>query len=41
METRSECEKMILKELERVPEGEMPKLYKVIHQIISEFISRG
>lgn len=29
----------IIKELGRVPEEKMPKLYKVIHQIISEFIS--
>lgn len=41
METRTEYEKMILKELESIPEGEMPKLYKAIHLITSEFISRG
>ena len=30
----------IIKELGRVPEEKMPKLYKVIHQITSEFISK-
>ena len=39
METRTEYEKMILKELEKVPEEKMPKLYKAIHQITSKFIS--
>lgn len=31
----------IIKELERVPGEKMPKLYKVIHQITSEFISEA
>ena len=31
----------IIKELERVPEEKMSKLYKVILQIISEFISEA
>ena len=30
----------IIKELGRVPEEKMPKLYKVIHQITSEFVSK-
>ena len=30
----------IIKELGRVPEEKMPKLYKVIHQITSEFCKR-
>ena len=31
--------KRIIKELGKVPEEQMPKLYKVIHQITTEFIS--
>ncbi len=31
----------IIKELEGVPEEKMPKLYKAIHQITSEFMSEA
>ncbi|MCR4320977.1 MAG: hypothetical protein NUV74_11660 [Candidatus Brocadiaceae bacterium] len=37
----STYKKRIIKELGRVPEEKMPKLYKVIHQITSEFISKA
>jgi len=37
----STYKKRIIKELGRVPEEKMPKLYKVIHQITSEFISEA
>ncbi|MDQ1272306.1 MAG: hypothetical protein QG591_936 [Planctomycetota bacterium] len=35
----STYKKRIIKELGKVPEEQMPKLYKVIHQITTEFIS--
>lgn len=35
----STYKEQIIKELVRVPEEQMPKLYKVIHQITTEFIS--
>jgi len=35
----STYKKRIIKELGRVPEEKMPKLYKVIHQMTSEFMS--
>jgi hypothetical protein len=37
----STYKKRIIKELGRVPEEKMPKLYKVIHQVTSEFISEA
>lgn len=37
----STYKEQILKDLRRVPEEKMPKLYKVIHQMTSEFISEA